>query len=108
MPKVVFQSYNCEIDDFFNKVQTPTNTNDLKEPSAINNFEDEDFIGAVENSKVIIKDDISEFFVAMIQRTTLAKKQVDLDVGMIVLDLDDTLIVKVMETLIVDFPASPN
>ena len=44
----------------------------------------------------------------MIQRTTLAKKQVDLDVGMIVLDMDDTLIVKVMETLIVDFPASPN
>jgi hypothetical protein len=91
-PKPVFQSYNCELDNFFSEVQTPT-----KQRKAIYDFEDEEQV-----AKEKVTDDIDEFFF----KTTLVKGKAEVDVAMVTLSVDDILVAKVMDTLVMDFPAS--
>lgn len=92
MPKPVFQSYNCELDNFFTEVQTPT-----KQKKAIYDFEDEEQV-----AREKVTEDIDEFFFKAI----LAKGKAEVDVAMVTLSVDDILVAKVMDTLVMDFPAS--
>ena len=92
-PKAVVQSYNCELDNFFSEVQTPTKL----QRKPIYDFEDEE-----QATREKVTDDIDEFFF----KATLLKGRAEVELGMITLSLDDILVAKAMDTLVMDFPVS--
>lgn len=51
-------------------------------------------------------EDLSDFFLKAVNVSEPVSKSLEIEAGAIVFDIDDSLIVKIIESLVVDFPTS--